>query len=137
MKKTILTLLVILISTNTLHSASFNWTKVATTIDGDTVWYYDKKSVFKVGSYKFYWQLANYVKNYDEDKSVISHSMVNCDTYEMKWISYTGYAGHMGKGTITFESIVPEADIEYFKWNYFDPKTTSQGAVLKKVCKSR
>ena len=63
--------------------------------------------------------------------------MVNCDTYEMRWISYTGYAGHMGKGTITFETIVPEADIEYFKWDYFDPKTTSQGLVLKKVCKSR
>ena len=137
MKRIILVLVVILISTNTLHAANFKWTKIVTTADGATEFYIDKNSVFKVGSYKFYWQLANYVKDYDEDKSVISHSMVNCDTYEMRWITYTGYAGHMGKGTTTFESIVPETDVKYFEWDYFDPETTSQGAVLKKVCKSR
>ena len=99
--------------------------------------YYDKKSVRKVGSYKFYWQLADYVKDYDDDKSVITHSMVNCDTYEMRWITYTGYSGHMGRGKMNFESIVPESDITYFKWEYFDPETTVQGLITEKVCDTR
>ena len=137
MKKILLKILFLLFITNNVYSASFNWTKVVTTADGDTTWYYDKKSVFQVGSYRFYWQLGNYLKNYDEDKSVISHSMVNCDTYEMKWITYTGYSEHMGKGKTNFEAIMPEADPSYFVWEYFDPKTTVQGMVTEKVCNER
>ena len=136
MKKLILLLIVTSFTSNILYANNFNWTKVITSKDGNTAWYYDKKSIRKVGNYKFYWHLADYLKDYDEDKSVVSHSMVNCDTYEMKWITYTGYSDHMGRGTINFESIVPEDDITYFKWEYFDPKTTVQGLITKKVCNS-
>ena len=45
MKRIILVLVVILISTNTLHAANFKWTKIVTTIDGATEFYIEKKSV--------------------------------------------------------------------------------------------
>ena len=54
--------------------------------------------------------------------------MVNCDTYEMKWISYTGYAGHMGKGTIVSGSNIPDKDFTKF------PEGSVFGTVLKEAC---
>ena len=47
MKRIILVLVVILISTNTLHAANFKWTRIVTTIDGATEFYLDKNSVKK------------------------------------------------------------------------------------------
>ncbi len=42
MKRIILVLVVILISTNTLHAANFRWTKIVTTADDTTEFYIDK-----------------------------------------------------------------------------------------------
>ena len=66
MKRLTLLLIIILFSSNILHAGNFNWTKIVVDEDGTTAWYIDKKSIRKVGSYKFYWQLANYIKDYDE-----------------------------------------------------------------------
>ena len=123
---------------NTSFAANFNWKKGAVTIDGTSSWYYDKKTIFEVGGHKYFWQLTDYS---DDDgtpiRSVITHSMVNCDTYKMRWIIYTGYSGQMGKGQIIDDFVIPEFSIEEFRWMHYDPKNTSQGSVLKKVCNSR
>jgi len=50
-----------LLSVN-LNAATFNWTKHSVTEDGILEVYYDKKTVLQVGSYKYYWTLANYLK---------------------------------------------------------------------------
>ena len=100
-------------------------------------WYYDKKSVFKVGNYKFFWQLVNYNERKDGIESVIFHAMVNCDNYETRWLTNTSYSRKMGKGRIVMEFIVPEDIPEEFDWTYYHPKNTTQGIVLKKVCELR
>ena len=69
--------------TTITNAANFNWTKYNTDIDGTTEWYYDKKSILKVGSYKFYWVLTNNLADIkDGEYSTINHHMVNCDTFE-------------------------------------------------------
>jgi len=67
MKRIILVLVVILISTNTLHAANFKWTKIVTTIDGATEFYIDKNSVKKVGKFHYYWMMSNYLKLVEGD----------------------------------------------------------------------
>ena len=113
---------------------NFSWKKSATTNDDSSTWYYDKNTIAKVGSYNFAWVMADYHKPEGEDISAISYMMIHCDSYEMKWISYTGYSKSMGKGRVTDEFIIPEEDLSYFKWEYFDPKNTTLGVVLKKIC---
>ena len=123
---------------NAGFAANFNWKKGAETFDGTSTWHYDKKTIFEVGGHKYFWQLTDYL---DDDgtpiRSVITHSMVNCDTYKIRWITYSGYSGQMGKGQIIDDVIIPEFDLENFKWTYYDPNKTSQGKILKKVCNSR
>ena len=137
MRKIFFYSLIIFFITNISKANTFRWTKGSETFDGNTVFYYDKKTIYHIGSYKFFWQLVDYRKDYDEDKSLIAFTMVDCEIYNLRWISYTGYSEHMGNGKVTIEYIVPEVDPNYFEWQYFNPENTAQGAVMKKVCKSR
>ena len=136
MKRIILVLVVILISTNTLHAANFKWTKINTSENGEMTIYVDKKTVFRVGSYKYFWLLSDYPNpSEDPEKSVITYMMVNCSTYESRPITFTGFSENMGKGEIEMDVVVPEEDISYFEWKKWDTKNSSHGFALKKVCK--
>ena len=136
MKRIILVLVVILISTNTLHAANFKWTKIETSDDGEMTVYVDKKTVFRVGSYKYFWLLSDYPNpSEDPEKSVITYMMVNCSTYESRPITFTGFSENMGKGEIEMDVVVPEEDISYFEWRKWDTKKTIHGIMLAKVCK--
>ena len=81
MKKIILVLIVILISTNTLHAANFKWTKIVTTKDRTTEFYIDKNSVKKVGKFHYYWMMSNYLILEEGDspnvKSTITSNILN------------------------------------------------------------
>ena len=140
MKKIILALVVILISTNTLHAANFKWTKIVTTADGATEFYIDKNSVKKVGKFHYYWMLANYLKLEEGDdpnvKSNITSNILNCETSEFKNVTLTGFNLNKGRGEIDVDVIIPDEDISYFDWKYFGEKT-SFGIVFKEVCKTK
>ena len=136
MKRLILALVLVLISTNTLHAANFKWTKIETTAEGGMTIYVDKKTVFRVGSYKYFWLLSDYLNpSEDPEKSVITYMMVNCSTYESRPLTFTGFSENMGKGEIEMDIVVPEVDISYFEWTKWDTKETIHGVMLKKVCK--
>ena len=130
MKRIILVLVVILISTNTLHAANFKWSKIVNTKNKTMTLYVDKKTVFRVGSYKYFWLLTD-----DPKESVITYMMVNCSTYESRPITFTGFSENMGKGEIEMDVVVPEEDISYFEWRKWDTKKTIHGIMLAKVCK--
>ena len=137
MKRIILVLVVILISTNTLHAAKFNWKKISTNAEDGNIFYLDKNTTYKVGGYVYYWMLVDYFDDDDADvKSSITHNMVKCNTFENKYISFISYTGQMGKGNIDVDIIVPEDVPDYFVWNKF-PKESTHGMVLKEVCKIR
>ena len=136
MKRIILVLVAILISTNTLHAANFKWTKINNSENGEMTIYVDKKTVFRVGSYKYFWLLSDYLNtSEDPEKSVITYMMVNCSTYESRPITFTGFSENMGKGEIEMDVVVPEEDISYFEWTKWDTKKTIHGLMLTKVCK--
>ena len=138
MKKIYIAAIIILISSKTLQAASFNWKKIVTTIDGESTMYIDKKSVYKVGNYKYFWLLTDYIAPSDDpEKSVITHVMVNCNTFESRPITFTSFIENMARGEIDYHSIVPESDVDFFKWEKYDTEKTSHGRVLKEVCKSR
>ena len=140
MKRIILVLVVILISTNTLHAANFKWTKIVTTKDRTTEFYIDKNSVKKVGKFHYYWMLANYLKLEEGDdpnvKSVITFNILNCETKEFKSLNFTSFNLNKGRGEIEIDVIIPDEDISYFDWKYFGEKT-SFGVVFKEVCKTK
>ena len=116
------------------NSANFNWSKIATTDDGNTTNYLDKSTVYKSGSYNYYWQMANYNDENEDINSVVSFNMANCNNYEMRVIIFISYSGKMGNGNIIDDLVLPEASKEYFVWNKF-PDNSIQRRVVKKVCK--
>ena len=140
MKRIILVLVVILISTNTLHAANFRWTKIVTTDDRTTEFYIDKNSVKKVGKFHYYWMMSNYLKLEEGDnpnvKSNITFEILNCETSEVKSVTHTSFNLNKGRGEINDDVIIPDEDISYFDWEYFGEKT-SFGIVFKEVCKTK
>ena len=140
MKRIILVLVVILISTNALYAANFKWTKIVTTSDYATEFYIEKNSVKKVGKFYHYWMLANYLKLEEGDdpnvKSTITSNILNCETNEYKLVIFTSFNLNKGRGEIIDDVIVPDEDISYFDWQYFDEKT-SFGVIFKEVCKTK
>lgn len=116
------------------NSANFNWSKIATTDDGSTTNYLDKSTVYKSGSYNYYWQMANYNDENEDINSVVSFNMANCNNYEMRVIIFISYSGKMGNGNIIDDLVLPEASKEHFVWNKF-PDNSIQRNVVKKVCK--
>ena len=136
MNKIIYAFFILTFSIVNTHSASFNWKKIGTNGENDTDWYYDPKTAIKVGNYRYYWTLANFLSNIEDDiYSSIGHHMVNCSTYESKFITYSGYNSPMGRGDLVYDYIIPEESLEYFYWIYADPKEDIYGVLLKEVCK--
>ena len=130
--------LLIFFISNTSYGATFKWEKVNNTIDDTSEWYYDKSSVKKDGEYRYYWILTNYLKDIEDNIfSVKGFHMVNCNTYESRWITYTGYDRLMGRGNAVDSYVIPEISLDYFDWQYFHPENTVYGALLKKVCRER
>ena len=140
MKRIILVLVVILISTNTLHAANFRWTKIVTTADDTTEFYIDKNSVKKVGKFHYYWTMTNYLILEEGDdpniKSNITFNILNCETKEFKGLNFTSFNLNKARGEIIDDVIIPDEDISYFVWKYFG-ETTAYGRVFKEVCKTK
>ena len=140
MKRIILVLVVILISTNTLHAANFKWTRIVTTVDGATEFYIDKNSVKKVGKFHYYWMMSNYLKLEEGDdpnvKSNITFEILNCEISEVKSVTHTSFNLNKARGEIIDDVIIPDEDISYFAWKYFG-ETTAFGRIFKEVCKTK
>ena len=140
MKRIILVLVVILISTNILHASNFRWTKIVTTKDRTTEFYIDKNSVKKVGKFHYYWMMSNYLKLEEGDnpnvKSTITSNILNCETSEFKSITLTSFNSNKGRGEIEIDVIIPDENISYFEWRYFGEETAF-GRVFKAVCKTK
>ena len=135
MKKLILAFVVILISTNILHAAKFNWKKISTNTDDD-IFYLDKNTVYRIGDYIYYWMLVEYFEASDEIQSTITHNMVKCSTLENRPISFAGFTKKKGRGKpITgLDFIVPEDIPDMFEWTKFR-KISSHGSLLVEVCR--
>ena len=122
-------------SMNISFVASFNWTKVTKAKDGSFEFYYDKKTVFKVGQNTYFWQMTNNLKNIEDNVySNITHNMANCKTYEVKALIYSSYKRPMGRGILDIEAVVPADFPDYYEWVYYDKETTVQGQVLNEIC---
>ena len=138
MKRIILVLVVILISTNILHAANFKWTKIVSTLDGDTDFYIDKNSVRKLGKFHYFWMMTDYLILEESDdpniKSNITFNILNCKTNEFKSVTHTSFTLNKARGEIDMDVIIPDLDMSYFEWDFFGEKT-SFGMVFKKVCK--
>ena len=134
MKRIILVLVVILISTNTLHATKFNWTDKIKTTDKSTEFYIDKKSIKIIDNYVYYWALANYLK-YEEGentdiKSGISFNRIDCNDMGYQIILMSLYGEYMGRGENLTHFIDPDAEEE----KRFHPKGSVSYLRHKKLC---
>ena len=59
---------------------------------------------------------------------------MNCKTSEIKTVTYASFDSNRGKGSINTEIIIPDEDMNYFEWNYYD-EDTSLGMVFQEICK--
>ena len=136
MKIIVLIFFLISLFSNISNAANFKWSKVVTSGDKTTTFYLDKRTVYQVGTYKYFWQLADYIDKNEEVNSVISHMVVNCETNETKIIVFTSYTGQMANGNIIDDLIIAEESIDLSVWKKF-PANKTQGRVLIQVCKIR
>ena len=134
MKRLILTLVVILISTNILHAAKFSWKKISTNTSKD-IFYLDKNTVYRIGDYIYYWMLVDYYEAVDELQSTITHNMVKCSTLENRPISFAGFDKKKGRGepVTDLNFIVPEDVPDMFEWTKY-LKSSTHGHLLVEVC---
>ena len=132
--KKIIVLIILLFSISTsLKAASFSWTKIVETVGETSVFYIDRNTVFRFEKFKYYWQLSDYLKDYEEIRSVITHNVINCDTQEQKMLSFTGYSKNMAKGNIVANATSNELEDT---WDYYDSKS-AVGMLMKRVCNMR
>ncbi len=137
-KRLISAIILIFFFSNISFGASLQWKKVATTNDDTSEWYYDKKTVVKVGEYRYYWILTNYLRDIEDNIfSVIGYHMVNCNSYESRWMTYTGFDRPMGRGNVVDDYVIPAISLDFFEWKYFHPENTTYGTLLKQVCRER
>ena len=40
----------------------------------------------------------------------------------------------MGRGEVLDSWVIPEIDVNYFKWEYFDENNSIYGKLMKEVC---
>ena len=134
MKRIILVLVIILISTNTLHAKEFNWTDKMKTISEDTEFYIDKKSIRRVENYVYYWSLANYLKYKEGEntdiKSVISFHRIDCNDMGYQIILMSFYGKYMGRGENLTHFIDPDTEEE----KRFHPKNSISHKRHEKLC---
>ena len=134
MKRIILVLVIILISTNTLHAKEFNWTDKMKTISEDTEFYIDKKSIRRVENYVYYWSLANYLKYKEGEsadiKSVISFHRIDCNDMGYQIILMSFYGKYMGRGENLTHFIDPDTEEE----KRFHPKDSVSYKRHEKLC---
>ncbi len=116
MKKIILVVVVILISTNTVHANKFKWTDGRESDDGSSEFFYDKKSVIKIDNYIYYWSMANYyiLKEGDDPniKSVISYHRVDCNDMGYQIIIFSAHGDYNGRGKTIYHFIDPDTEEE-------------------------
>ena len=134
MKRIILVVIFILISTNALHATKFNWTDGMKAKDGSTEFYIDKKSIKRIGNYIYYWTLANYLK-YEEGentdiKSVISFHRIDCNDMGYQIILMSLYGEYMGRGKNLHHFIDPDTEDE----KRFHPKGSISYKRHEKLC---
>ena len=94
----------------------FNWTDKIKTIDEDTEFYIDKKSIRRVENYVYYWSLANYLKNKEGEsadiKSVISFHRIDCNDMGYQIILMSFYGKYMGRGENLTHFLDPDTEEE-------------------------
>ena len=134
MKRIILVVIFILISTNTLHATKFNWTDGMKDKDGMTEFYIDKKSIKRIGNYIYYWTLANYLKyaegEHPDIKSVISVTRIDCNDMGYQIILMSLYGEYMGRGKNLHHFIDPDTEDE----KRFHPKGSISYKRHEKLC---
>ena len=130
MKKIIFSIILLFSISSSLKAASFSWTKIVETVGETTVFYIDRKTVFGFEKFKYYWQLSDYLKDYEEIRSVITLNVINCDTQEQKILSFTGYSKNMAKGDILTNATSNELEDT---WDYYE-NDTAIGMLMKRVC---
>ena len=134
MKKIILVLVVILVSTNTLHATKFNWSDGMITVDSKTKFFIDKKSIKKINNYIYYWSLANYLILEEDDnpdiKSFISYHRLDCNDMGYQIIIFMAFSDYNGKGKTLGQYIDPDTEEE----KRFNDKTSVAYKRHLKLC---
>ena len=125
--KKLLTLTIILYSL-VFSSVSFGeWTKVGTSILGDT-YYLDLERMRIHNGFKYLWRLSDYLEPSEfGDLSASLYIQIDCTDFKMKSLQGIFYKQSMGKGL--GETVTPQK----INWEYPPPNSMAE-TIIKKVC---
>jgi len=127
MKKTLFFLFIVSILLTSNVKSNSGWTLVSTSVKDDN-YYVDFQRIRISSGNKYFWYLIDY-KNVDQfgDKSVVTYSKAECESFKYKWLENKYYASSMGKGKLNAH------DPKESQWKYPVRKSVMEG-LLTKVC---
>ena len=130
MKKLLPILFMAMLFCKVALSNEFNWTKIATTVNGSLETYFDKKSIKKIENYKYVWILSNVLKDADKVKSFVVYEKVNCSNNQMQNIIWIEYSDFFAKGEIGYHEVSQD---EYLEWTSADPSSVME-IIVNETC---
>ena len=114
-------------------SQDFSWKKVVISKNGSNEFYLDRKSIRSIGNYNYQWLMTNYLKEFDEVKSDISYTTIDCKRNRMQIVIWSEYSEHDAKGQITGHSLSTDDELEWA--NAKDG--TIMSALIKSSCDNK
>ena len=126
--KTLLTISTLVLTLMFSSPSYAEWTKVSTTVEGDT-FYVDFERIRKVDGFVYFWFLRDLLKpDRDSNLSYQAYNQGDCELFRFKFLSASTHKISMGEGKSYALADKPQG-----KWEYPRPNSVSED-ILKSVC---
>ena len=137
MKIKLLTICLLLFTSQVFAENIFNWELISASRDGAAKLYADKNSIRKNNSgHYIVWTLTNIFQGVDAGKSNVISQECDCAQLRYRWIYFENYSNHNGKGKKNFALDAEKIKAEGF-YNWVYPKPTKNNYLLINwVCKN-
>ena len=130
MKKTFIFLIITAFNIGSLLANEFNWSKVVENKSGTSEFFLDNKSTRSIDGYNYQWLLINYLKDFEEVKSGVAYTTMDCKKNRMQEILWSEFSEYNGGGSILYHELIPQKDLE---WQTAEPKTV-MSILIKTSC---
>ena len=135
MKINLLTIYLLLFTSQVFAENGFNWTLISTN-ENNTKYYADKNSIRKNNSGNYIvWMAVNYDKGDYAGSSHVSSQEYDCVQLRYRWLYFEQHSSHYGKGKKTLYIDAEELKtMGEYHWRYPKPNTNEYFQV-NWVCK--
>jgi len=136
MKTKLLTICLLLVTSQVFAENRFSWEFITKSTDGSQKFYIDKNSIRKNNSgHYIVWTLTNIFQGVDAGKSNVMSQEYDCALLRYRWVYFENYNNHYGKGKKNVSFDIEEIKASgYYNWRYPKPNKNNY-RLINWVCK--